>query len=145
MKNIENWLYERRRGWVCDFVGIAVNCAPDDVPQIIRWRYVSGNQSDAYQKIRLKVGRGIAGMVWKTGRPQADEAIFSQPDKLLEYPIARVESLDSMLAVPITVENKVIGILAIGFRHTHSFTEEELTNVSTAAEKLAPTLKGLVI
>lgn len=143
MKDIVNWLQEKRSLWRCDFIGIAVNCAPANAPQTIRWRYVSGNKSEAYQKIRLKVGRGIAGMVWKTGRPQADEAIFSQPDKLLEYPIARVEALDSMLAVPVTIKNEVIGILAIGFRHTHAFTPTEIKAVVTAAEILAPTLKEL--
>ncbi len=89
MDTIQKWLQTHQQRLACDFAGIACNVATDDKPKEIRWIYVAGNQSEAYKKIRLQIGRGIAGLVWKTARTQLDENILEQPEKLIDYPIAQ--------------------------------------------------------
>ncbi len=92
MDTTQKWLQTHQQRLACDFAGIACNVATDDKPKEIRWIYVAGNQSEAYKKIRLQIGRGIAGLVWKTARTQLDENILEQPEKLIDYPIAGNQS-----------------------------------------------------
>lgn len=141
MELIEEWLTAYQRKWGCDFLGIAMNAATEDAPKEIRWLHVVGNRSEAYQNIRLQVGRGIAGMVWKTARMQLDEHIFQQPDKLLEYPIARTEKLETALAAPVMAESEVLAVLMSGYRRNHSFTTVERQQLETAAAELSQLLR----
>ncbi|GCF95384.1 histidine kinase [Enterococcus florum] len=136
MESIEKWLKDHQEKWACDFLGIAMDAAPENAPKEIRWLHVVGNQSEAYKNIRLQVGRGIAGMVWKTARKQLDERIFDQPDKLIEYPIARLEKLHTALAVPVMSQQVVFAVLMSGYRDDHPFTSEEQAEVESAAVEL---------
>lgn len=141
MELIEEWVAACQKKWGCDFLGIAMNAAAEDAPKEIRWLHVAGNRSEAYQNIRLQVGRGIAGMVWKTARLQLDEHIFEQPDKLLEYPIARTEKLQTALAVPVMQDSEVQAVLMSGYRRDHSFTSDEQHKLQTAAAELSQLLR----
>lgn len=142
MTEVQEWLDATRAKWHCDFLGIAIAGDSEDGGREIRWHFVSGNQSQAYQNIRLKKGRGIAGMVWKTGRIQQDEDILRQPAKFLEYPIARTERLAAMLAVPLVEKEQVCGVFAVGYRSEHNFQPFESERMTDAAPHLVSLLEG---
>ncbi|MGG5315315.1 hypothetical protein IGI49_003695 [Enterococcus sp. AZ071] len=141
MESLKEWVTAYREKWGCDFLGIAMNAAAEDAPKEIRWMQVAGNRSEAYKNIRLQVGRGIAGMVWKTARTQLDEHIFQQPDKLVEYPIARTEKLQTALAVPVMHHSEVEAVLMSGYRTDHSFSSVERQQLETAAAELSQRLR----
>lgn len=125
MPMIKNWLFQEQKKLGTDFLGVATNVRPKNQIEEIRWIQVAGNLTEAYKNIRLESGRGLAGMVWKTGRPQIEEAIFSDVEKLLEYPIARIEKLMSVMAAPVFYNNEVCAVLLIGYRKPHQFSESE--------------------
>ncbi|WP_407856263.1 GAF domain-containing protein [Enterococcus hailinensis] len=141
MSRIQQWLLENKKKLGCDFIGIACNVAPENKPKEIRWLYVAGNQSEAYKHIRLQVGRGIAGIVWKTARTKLDEHISSQPEKLLDYPIARIEQLESVLAVPVLEKNEVAAVLMIGFHQDHIYKLTEVKELEEISNQLRQYLK----
>ncbi|MGM0213667.1 GAF domain-containing protein [Enterococcus sp. AZ109] len=141
MESIEDFLLRYQKKWTCDFLGIALNVASGDTPKEIRWVHVVGNRSEAYKNIRLQVGRGIAGMVWKTARMQLDEHIFDQPDKLIEYPIARIEKLQTALAAPVMNNAEVYAILMSGYRDNHQYTPLEKAQLGAAASELSQLLR----
>lgn len=99
-----------------DFIGIAQNVARPGEPKEIRWVAVSGNLGEDYQTIRLRIGHGIAGLVWRTGRTICENNIQSQPGRLIDYPIARVEKLDQVIAYPLLIHQQVKAVLLIGNR-----------------------------
>lgn len=99
-----------------DFIGIAQNVARPGEPKEIRWVVVSGNLGEDYQKICLRIGHGIAGLVWRTGRPMYEKNIQSQPRRLMDYPIARLEKLDEVIAYPLLIHQQVKAVLLIGNR-----------------------------
>lgn len=141
MDVIKIWLDQKRESLQCDFLGIALAGEAPGGGREIRWHYVSGNLNEAYRHIRLQKGRGIAGMVWKTGRVQKDEDIHLKREIIMEYPIARLEQLDGMLAVPIIVADQVTGVFAMGYRQTHRFTQEEEIQLAGAVPELTTLLE----
>lgn len=148
MADIKSWLKKEKTLWDCDFIGVAVNCAEPHEVKEIRWRYTQGPADSAHEKIKLKVGRGIAGMVWKTARPQSEKHLQGQPEKLAAYPISRTEKLDSVLAVPVLTpkdsaqgSQEVMGVLMIGYRKAREFSQEEVVQLTKAACEMAQMLR----
>ncbi|MGM0239373.1 GAF domain-containing protein [Enterococcus sp. AZ103] len=136
MIEINSWLEMQRKKIGCDFLGVAENVAEKNQTTEIRWLHVAGNQGTAYQKIRLRVGRGIAGIVWKTGRMHEEHHILSQTDKLAEYPIARTEKLQSSLAAPIIDNREVYGVVLMGYRQEKYFSENDKESLVQICEAL---------
>ncbi|MGM0125802.1 hypothetical protein IGI37_003203 [Enterococcus sp. AZ194] len=140
MGEIQKLIEKKRKDWQVDFVGLAENVAPTHAPKEIHWLYAAGNQSLAYKNIRLQVGRGIAGLVWKTARPQMDRDILTDVEKRLEYPIARTEKLVNVYAVPVMNKHEVIGVLLTGYRsQLDAFDKLE---IGKTAEELASLIQG---
>ncbi|BAE82127.1 MULTISPECIES: GAF domain-containing protein [Desulfitobacterium] len=110
-----------------DFVGLACH---DFDSHHIRWQYVAGNLNNLYRKITLWPGRGIAGKVVASGRPMAlEDFALKSGDDAREYPILLAEDLRSVMAAPIIECDHVKGVLLIGFRTPHRFTEETLAQL----------------
>lgn len=95
------------------------------------------SMSEAYnKKPPLHLGEGIAGRVALENRPQAVYDI----SKELEYKykdIAKKESLRSLLSVPLSVKDRVIGVLNNYTSKPHKFTEEEINILTTVANQAA--------
>lgn len=141
MGDIQSWIEKKQIDWHVDFVGLAGNVAPPHAPKEIHWLYVAGNQSTAYKKIRLQVGRGVAGIVWKTARPQKDCDILNDVQKRMEYPIARTEKLVNVYAVPVMNKREVIGVLLTGNRDNNRDVFNEL-EIAQATGELIPLIQG---
>jgi two-component system, sensor histidine kinase PdtaS len=84
----------------------------------------------------LKIGEGILGWVAQTGRPMTVLDVREDP-RYRHAEIARREGLCSLLCVPLTVRDRVIGVLNCYTGETHRFTEEEIALFSTLANQTA--------
>lgn len=95
------------------------------------------SMSEAYnKKAPLKIGEGIAGKVAKENKPLAVYDI----SKELEYKykdIAKKEGLKSLLSVPLSVKDRVIGVLNNYTSRPHKFTKEEIDILTTVANQAA--------
>ncbi|MGK0552236.1 GAF domain-containing protein [Enterococcus faecalis] len=141
MNEIQRWLLTMQHFLTGDFIGIAMNVASANQPKEIRWLYAIGNLSESYQTIRLQVNHGVAGIVWKTARLQIDERIDGYPQKMIDYPIARLEKLMSVAAAPVISQKQVSAVLLLGMRTPYKFTEKELRRLLIAAAQLAPKIE----
>ncbi|MBM7689237.1 hypothetical protein BCR24_10780 [Enterococcus ureilyticus] len=111
-----------------DFVALALSTINEVTKvRVIRWNYVAGNTNQHYQRIRLQVGKGIGGIVWRTGRAYQATELQKQPEKLIELPITRLEKLETVAAFPALENGEVKGVLLIGYRQKTIITEDFLT------------------
>ncbi len=110
-----------------DFVGIAMTQSREH--HELRWTFVTGNQSERYRRIVLHSGRGIAGIVFKTGKPMLVENVEHTipKEELFGYPIIVTEELKSFGAVPLLLDGRVKGVLLVGFRATNRLNSEKFS------------------
>lgn len=121
-----------------DFVGLALATMQPSTKKVIRWRYVSGNLSQRYQKIVLQVGHGFAGIVWRTGRRLlADHLEKKTATELLAYPIAIAEELKSVVVEPIFFRDEVVAVLLVGYRELNQLEDSLLIELNDCTSRLA--------
>lgn len=95
----------------------------------LKWEYATGNQSDRYKRIKLQSNKGIAGTVFKTGKPMfiQDTKVLIDANGLYNYPIVAAEALKCFGAIPLFKYNRVVGILLVGNREDKKMTEDGFT------------------
>ena len=108
-----------------DFVALAL-VHPAEKRFTSRWEYVTGNNSNRYQRIKLQTGKGVAGVVLKTGKPLLirDVKTGLNASYLYNYPIVVAENLNSFGAIPLYKYNRVKGVLLVAYRDDKVLTEE---------------------
>lgn len=137
MSQMDVWLEEKRKEWQADFLGLAQDVAPPCQQTELRWTNVAGYTSEHYKTIRLRIGKGIAGEVWRTGREQRATDIQSDSQNLLKYPIARLEQLDMMIGIPIMNNGVIQAVLLLGYRKPIVADFADVTAVYAAAPALS--------
>ncbi|MDR9855934.1 GAF domain-containing protein [Paenibacillus sp. VCA1] len=100
-----------------DFVSLALVQSAED-RFVLTWQYASGNLNERYKRIVLHSGKGIAGIVFKTGKPMLIPNVTTDLNArdLFNYPIIVAERLKSLGAVPLWEGKRVIGVLLAGYR-----------------------------
>jgi two-component sensor histidine kinase len=87
-------------------------------------------------KAPLKVGEGIVGQVAQSGQPITVLDVRQDPG--YRHPgVARQEHLCSLLSVPLTVRERVIGVFNCYTAEPHRFTGDEIALFSTLANQTA--------
>lgn len=81
-------------------------------------------------------GEGIAGLVAQTGQPLAVLDVRTDP-RYRDREQARRDGLCSLLAVPLVIRGRVMGVLRIYTGTPHEFTPEELELLTTLANQTA--------
>ena len=84
----------------------------------------------------LRAGEGIVGMVAQTGQPVAVADVLDDP-RFVHKDMAREEGLRALLAVPLVVRDKVIGVFNCYKDRPHQFTPQEISLFSTLANQTA--------
>jgi signal transduction protein with GAF and PtsI domain len=93
--------------------------------------------SEAYKnKPNVKVGHSISGKVVKEKRSIFVLNVTEEPDYAYKE-IAKEEGLKSMLAVPMMVRNKVIGVINIYTNKEHMFSNDEIRILQSVANQAA--------
>ncbi|MFS0783722.1 GAF domain-containing protein [Bacillus sp. 1P06AnD] len=116
---------EIRKRFAFDFVSLSVENVGEDL-RVIRWQYASGNVNDRYKRIVLYSGKGIAGIVYKTGKPMLIVDVEKEvpAGDRISYPILNAERLKSVGAIPLWKNKRVAGVLLIGSRHASGVSEK---------------------
>ncbi|MHA6528765.1 GAF domain-containing protein [Paenibacillus sp. BAC0078] len=126
-----------------DFLSLAL-AEPAEYDYVIRWKYASGNTNDRFKRIVLQSGRGIAGIIFKTGKPFLLSSVQKhvKPDTLFTFPIIKMENLNSIVAVPMWNDARVAGVLLGGFRGERQVTDDMLRDLEAVARKGIGDLNG---
>jgi len=108
----------------------------DEKTNTIKIRATQSMSDEYIKKSPLKIGEGIAGKVVKEAKPIFVEDVRENSDYKYKD-IAKKENLVSMLAVPMKVKNKVIGVLNVYTPCIHKFSEKEIEVISSIANQAA--------
>ncbi|MDU4697480.1 MULTISPECIES: GAF domain-containing protein [Paenibacillus] len=113
-----------------DFVSLAfAESAVNDF--ILTWKYASGNLNNRYKRIVLQSGKGVAGIVFKTGNPMLVSSVAEglDPQEMYNYPILISERLSSLAAIPLYLADRVEGVLLAGYRGEQRMSQEGLNQL----------------
>ena len=128
-------LDEIRQALASDFSAIA---RLDIRENRIRWEQVSGNISDRLQHMMKKPGSGITGHVIRFGRPYILDANTPQLDQERQrYPIMLAEKLMCVMAIPISREERIAGVLILGHRQERFYTNDDVRKAVESAKSIA--------
>ena len=92
----------------------------------------------------LKVGDGAIGRVAATGQPLVIRDVRAHP-LYLGKELARTEGLVSLLSVPLSVRDRVIGVFSCYTAREHAFTEEQQALFRTLANQTALALENAAL
>jgi len=93
--------------------------------------------SDAYRKKpNLKVNTSMLGEVVKTQKPLCVRDVRQEP-KYFYRDLAVKEHLTSMVAVPMVVKSKAIGVICVYTQEPHNFSKEEVNVLQMVANQAA--------
>jgi len=109
----------------------------DQETQELSIRAASGLSDKWRDEARLKVGEGISGQVAATGRPIYIPDTHSYPGFIFFDPTVR-----SLLAVPMTTKDRVIGTLNIDDTRVDAFTDDDGRLLSIAAAQAAVAIEN---
>ena len=84
----------------------------------------------------LRAGEGIVGLVAQTGQPIAVADVL-EDSRFVHKEMAREEGLRALLAVPLVVRDKVIGVFNCYKGAPHQFSRDEVSLLSTLANQTA--------
>jgi|GEM_PF-3372373 len=94
---------------------------PDTKELVVRATY--GLKKSAVRRIKFKVGEGLIGRVAEDGNPLVINDVAVEASALARF--RDIGPISSLICVPITLETKIIGILAVGSSKPKAFTDEE--------------------
>jgi len=108
----------------------------DEKEKVLKIR-ATQTMSEAYLKERtLKLGEGVVGYVAQQNKPLAILDVQKEP-RYKEKALAKKEGLVSMLSVPLTVKDKVIGVINCYTSYPHEFNETERAVLTAVASQSA--------
>ncbi len=108
----------------------------DEKEGLIKIRASQAISDEYLKKPPLKIDEGIAGKVVKTGQSVVMKDVREEPE-YKNREIAAKEGMVSMLAVPMSVKGRVIGVLNIYTAKPHRFSEREIEILSSIANQSA--------
>jgi Nif-specific regulatory protein len=107
----------------------------ENVLDIVTYR---GHNPQIKKEIRLKIGQGITGLVASEGKGMLINDVSKEPNY-----ISIKKEIQSEMAVPMIVEDSVIGVISLDSNRMNAFTEEHLKIVSILANQAALIFKNL--
>lgn len=98
---------------------------------------VSRGFTRSIRSVKLKVGEGITGWVAATGKP----LLVRNVRRDRRYVTVK-EDIQSELAVPLVVEDKLIGVLNVDSTHADAFDEEDLDLLTLLSRQSAQVIRN---
>jgi len=108
----------------------------DEKEKVLKIR-ATQTMSEEYLKERtLRLGEGIVGYVARENKLLAIPDVLKEP-RYKEKELAKKEGLISMLSVPLTVKDKVIGVINCYTSYPHEYTDTERAVLMAVASQAA--------
>ncbi|MEV5704186.1 GAF domain-containing SpoIIE family protein phosphatase [Actinoallomurus sp. NPDC052274] len=100
-----------------------------------------GIEEEVYQAVRVPVGKGFAGRVAASLEPSIIEDVRTAD---IVNPLLADRGLQSLLGVPLVSDGAPLGVLHVGTMRPHRFTDEEVTFLRMAADRIALAARSLL-
>ena len=90
-----------------------------------------------FKETRFPIDKGVAGQVYRTGKPLRVHDYYKSPYSHLEVDRQTGSNTRNILQVPIWIEDRMIGVLGAVNKKEGQFEEEDVTLLSTTAGMVA--------
>lgn len=100
-------------------------------------RAAKGSAKSLVGKIRLKLGEGITGWVAKERKVVALDRDAFRDERYKAVSDLKEEKYHSMLSVPLTVDDSLIGVINIRTDPPHKYTDSQIKLIDHIAEQVA--------
>jgi signal transduction histidine kinase len=97
-------------------------------------RAAKGLEEEVEQGVRIPVGAGFAGRIAAERRPVVIEDLNHA---IVVNPILREKGIASMLGVPLTVEDQIIGVVHVGTLSPRTFSDDDVDLLQIVADRVA--------
>jgi phosphoserine phosphatase RsbU/P len=104
----------------------------DESRQELYFRFAVGHSADVVQNMRIAMGDGLVGSAAKDRKPLVVDDVRTDP----RY-IEAVQAARSELAVPLIIQNKVVGVLDIESPEVGYFNDDQVRLLSLLASQIA--------
>jgi len=124
-------------GRIRDALGVdttAILLLDEADPDTLVARAAVGLEEEVARGVRLPVGRGFAGRVAAERRPIILEDV---EHAAVLNPLLREKGVQTLLGVPLLVENRVLGVLHVGTLHPYRFTADDVELLQLVADRVA--------
>jgi two-component system, response regulator PdtaR len=108
----------------------------DEKTNALTIRATQSLNSEYLKERSLKVGEGVVGMVAQQNRPYMALNVLEDP-LFKEKDLARKMGLVSILSVPMSIRDRVVGVINTYTSEPHEFTETEQNIFTTVANQAA--------
>jgi PAS domain S-box-containing protein len=112
---------------------VAILLLDSEGNDLVAWA-AQGLEEEVELGVRIPVGKGFAGKVFAHGKPIIIEDV-SLAD--VYNPLLREKGIKSLLGVPLFVEGRPTGVLHVGKLEFFHFTEEDVSLLELAADRIA--------
>jgi len=118
----------------------------DERDQALKIRATQAISEEYLKERSLKLGEGVVGYVAQENKPMMIYNVLKEP-RYKEKELARREGLVSMLSVPMSVKDKIIGVINCYTSFPHKFTKSEVEVLTTVANQAAIAIEnaGLIM
>jgi signal transduction protein with GAF and PtsI domain len=113
----------------------------DDKKKVISLRATQSLSKEYLKERSLKPGEGIVGRVVETNQPRMVLNVLDDPH-YKEKELAEHEGLVSMLSVPMSIKDRVIGVINCYTSYPHSFSETERNVLIAVANEAAVAIEN---
>lgn len=123
-----------------DFASVAL---VDETRQELYPRSIVGRTVPTIRDVRAPLGFGVAGKVAKDGIPRVERDLSEAALAHVKgaSPSAILELVRSMIAAPLKVDNKIIGVVTAASERPHHFDDEDLKLLLMVADRVAPVIE----
>jgi len=108
----------------------------DEKARALTIRATQSIDSDYIKERSVKLGEGVVGYVARHNKPYEVGNVLEEP-RFKEKELARKMGLVSMLSVPMSVKDRIIGVINCYTSVPHEFTETEKNLFTTVANQAA--------
>jgi acetyltransferase-like isoleucine patch superfamily enzyme/putative methionine-R-sulfoxide reductase with GAF domain len=109
----------------------------DEDNQQLAVKVTVGLEDEITTGVRIPIGRGFAGRIAASSQPIAVDDLSKVE---VVSPILRDKGLKSMLGVPLTGKNQVLGVFHVGTSRPRQFTSDETQLLQALAEQMGAIL-----
>ncbi len=111
-----------------------------DEEGLLKIRAAKGMDPSKKESVVVKPKEGLAGNAYL-----AEEAIISEnvsSDKSVKLSLFKEEGINSVACFPLKVKREKLGVLVVGTKAPHSFTERETSLLSTISDQMAVAIEN---
>jgi sigma-B regulation protein RsbU (phosphoserine phosphatase) len=109
----------------------------DENSNQLHFRFAIGHRQEVVENWRIPMGQGIIGTAAATGQPVRVGDVRKDPRYL-----NALDEVQSELAVPLMVQNRVVGVLDIESRQLNYFTRDEKNILALLASRISSAIEN---